>query len=319
MVDAGILEKRAKIIQDIFPDSYYKDSTNEIFVYCPNRCNTRKRKLQINIEKNVFQCWVCGDDLSGFIFKLLNKFATKSQKSEYCSTISFYKESEEEEQEYRISLPEEYKFIHDCRETELGKQAIEYLFQLELTYNQLLRNRIGICFSGKYFNRMIFPSYDSDVKLNYFVARSIRDGEHFKKWVDCDGGKKSKIIFNEYLIDWEKPIIIAENIKTYLKFGEEVDNIIPIFGSNSLNENYRLLKEIVFNSCPSVLVALDAEAKKKSFKFIEKLEEYDILVKYVDIEPYKQPEDMSLKDFLFRLKTSREISKQERLLAEFKL
>ena len=44
--------------------SYY-ESNDEMLLFCP-KCNHHKRKLSVNINKNVFKCWICdfkGNDL----------------------------------------------------------------------------------------------------------------------------------------------------------------------------------------------------------------------------------------------------------------
>ena len=40
-------------------------------------------------------------------------------------------------------------------------------------HDDILKHNIGYCDEGKYSNRIIIPSYDSDGQLNFFVGRDF--------------------------------------------------------------------------------------------------------------------------------------------------
>ena len=51
---------KAKIVEEIL--GKYYNSGDEMLFHCP-RCNHHKPKMSVNIDKDVFKCWVC--DYSG--------------------------------------------------------------------------------------------------------------------------------------------------------------------------------------------------------------------------------------------------------------
>ena len=52
----NLYSEKLKIIKQSL-GSYY-ESNDELLFYCP-KCKHHKRKLSVNVEKNVFKCWIC--------------------------------------------------------------------------------------------------------------------------------------------------------------------------------------------------------------------------------------------------------------------
>jgi len=70
---------KISILKDIF-GSYFKTNDEYLF-HCPF-CKHHKRKLSVNIEKNVWKCWIC--DKSGrSLYPLLKKFGSRDQKNKW--------------------------------------------------------------------------------------------------------------------------------------------------------------------------------------------------------------------------------------------
>jgi len=127
----------------------------------------------------------------------------------------------------------------------------------------------------------LFPSYDKDSNLNYYVARSIQPFENYK-YKNARASKRN-VIFNEHLIEWNKPLYIVEGIFDAILSRK---NAVPILGSN-VGTGSLLFKRLLENRT-EVIVALDADAKKKVVNLINKLVKFNIKVTYVDWENEKR-------------------------------
>lgn len=304
------LEERYVILEEIFGNTVYNRKNDEVLIFCPKH-NHRMRKLSVNVRRNKFRCWVCGY-AANKIFSLLWDFANKNQRERYLKTLGIDLKQVESPIDH-VELPEEYQFCHEFN-TPVGMMMEKFLYDdMQLEPEVVLQTKLGYCESGYYKGRAVFPSFDAQGKLNYFITRRI-DGGDFKKYLDCFG-EKYPIIFNELFVDWSKPIIIVEAVKAHLKHFK-IPNVIPIMGT-TLTEDYKLFEEIVIRGCPKVFMALDKEAKKRSMNIMRKLSSYSVDVRLTPLE--RQPDEISTNEFVDRLMESVTINKddiiKERLMA----
>ena len=155
--------------------------------------------------------------------------------------------------------------------------AQKYLDARGITEADILKWKIGYCFSGEYRNRIIIPSFDEDGDCSYFIARSYT-GDSYK----YKNPRASKdIVFNELFINWNDDLILVEGVFDALVAG----NAVPILGS-TLRSNSDLVRKIVLNDTP-IYVALDPDARKKENKIIKTLLEYDIELYKIDVSGYE--------------------------------
>ncbi len=287
-MSAEILEQRFQILREIFNgDAVFNRPKNEVVVFCPKH-EHHKRKLSINVAKNEFHCWVCG--YSGKkIFYLLRENGSKDQQKKYIETLGI-KFVDNKIVSTKLELPKEYKFLLTHKSLSGGIMAANYLYDMGLTDKEILQHKIGFCEEGQYRNRIIFPSYDMDGKLNFFATRRYDDGD-YKKYLDCEV-KRSDIVFNELLIDWSKPLIIVENVKASVRHSSL--NIVPLLGS-SLGKDYKLFQEAALRST-DVYLALDPEAKKKAFQISAAFKSYCVNCSIVDLPC--QPDEIDTSKFL---------------------
>ena len=280
------------LITDILGNSY--SVNGEKLFQCP-KCSHHKNKLSINYEKNVFKCWVC--EYSGVdIFRLVKRYGSYDQRDAWLELSgrieinefdNLFAPVEEESQEQRISLPDEFRTLTSKRLPSSARQARKYLASRGITEEEILQWKIGYCLSGSYANRVIIPSFDSEGYVNYFVARSFTED-----WYRYKNPTASKdIVFNELYIDWDKDIVLTEGVFDAIRAG----NAVPLLGS-SLNERSKLFQKIV-SSDVSVYVALDSDAEKKALKLIRSLLEYDINVYRINIHPFSDVGEMSKEEF----------------------
>jgi hypothetical protein len=172
----------------------------------------------------------------------------------------------------KLSLPKGYESLFKNLEKTFYKPAVEYLLRRGLAKEDILKYDIHYSVSDQ---RILFPSYDREHGLNYYVARTIQPHESYK--YKNAAASKRDVIFNEHLVEWDKPLYIVEGIFDAILSRK---NAVPILGSN-VGSGSLLFKRLLQNNT-QVIIALDADAKKKMFKMINELVKYNIPVTYVD-------------------------------------
>lgn len=271
-----------------------KTSRENRAFYCP-KCKHHKRKLEINLITQKWQCWVCGQNNSfrgKTIKSLLHKLEVPSSK--YLELKYILPENPGEEvlvDETKVKLPEEFLPLADFKSSDpfiggQAKRANSFLLSRGITYAHLLSYNIGFCPSGKYANRIIIPSYNSIGELNYFIARSYIEGA--RKY---DNPAVSRnIIGMEYYINWDAPIILVEGAFDAITLRR---NAIPLFGKNISKE---LMIKLITGDVKKIYVALDNDAKKDAIKHCEKLMSMGKEVYFVDLGKDKDFNEMGFEN-----------------------
>ncbi len=295
--------QKIKILEGIL-GSYYK-SGDEILFHCPS-CNHHKRKLSVNINKNKFKCWVC-DYRGTSITKIVKRFASAQHKKkwgelEFEIDLSLFDKLfvNKEERPQPMELPKEFIPLCSDQKPKNSFLPIRYLKSRGVTDSEIRLWKIGYCSSGEYSGRIIIPSFTEDGDLNYFIARSYKQHKQKHKNPKVE---KSKIIFNELLIDWRQTIILTEGPFDAVRGGT---NSIPLLGS-SLREDSKLFNKIVSHDS-TVCLALDPDAKQKEMKIAMNLAKYGIDVLKLEVFPYKDLAEMPREELLRRKSEAKHFS-----------
>ena len=270
-------QQKIDVLEGIFGQSTLANSGKNISVICPacksdSKSSSRKKKLSICLNKGIYHCWVCeskGHNIAKFAIR--NTFVNKSDIAILNELFSFDENKEEKEPEYILRLPEDFCLLVNAT-GRMGKVATSYLHKRGLTQRDFLRYKIGISSEYEFNNRVIFPSFCNDMKLNYFLSRTYDDNQ-FRKYKNCKIQRKD-IIFNEHLIEWDKPIILVEGVFDAIKAG---DNSVPMLGS-WIDESHYLFKRVVQEQAP-VILGLDPDAIDKTMKIAKNFMQFGIDVK----------------------------------------
>jgi DNA primase len=262
----------------------YFDKGNELLFTCPV-CDHHKRKFSVNLNKNVYKCWIC-DYRGRNIRRVVRRFGDYNQLASWDQLFGrqdlerfadLFMEQKPEEVKQKLELPEEFISLATSKLPATGLYAYKYLAKRGVTMDDILKWKIGYCFSGEYRNRIIIPSFDEDGDVSYFIARSY-SGDSYK----YKNPRASKdITFNELYIDWNKDLVLVEGVFDALVAG----NAVPILGS-TLRSGSDLLRKIVRNDTP-IYVALDPDAASKERRIIKMLLEYDIELYKIDVSGYE--------------------------------
>jgi DNA primase len=141
------------------------------------------------------------------------------------------------------------------------KQAFNYLQKRNITDLMIQMYNIGFCYTGHYEHRIIIPSYDSENRLNYFIARSYLNNTKMKyKNPEVD---KESLIWNEHLINWDEPVYIVEGAFDSIF----LPNSIPMLGK-FMTQN---LFDKLYDNAKKVVIVLDPDAWEDAFRLYHKL------------------------------------------------
>jgi DNA primase len=203
-----------------------------------------------------------------------------------------------------VQLPEEFVSLCSDKIPATGMYAYKYLQSRGITKADILKWKIGYCFSGEYRNRIIIPSFDDDGNCSYFIARSYT-GDSYK----YKNPRSSKdIVFNELFINWNEDLTLVEGVFDALVAG----NAVPILGS-TLRKSSDLLRKIVYNDTP-IYIAMDPDAAKKERRIIKMLLEYDIELYKIDVTGYEDIGSMPKEVFAERKNNASFIDRDNYLL-----
>ena len=292
--------EKLEILKGMLDFSHY--SRDEGLFKCPF-CNHHKPKMSINVEKNVYKCWIC-DSRGKDVWRIVRKFGDTTDKRKWKSfsgdvdlNDSLYDSifGIDVEEKQTIDLPEEFISLANKKQSISSKRPMRYLADRGVTKKDIIRWKIGYCSHGEYKNRIIIPSFDKDGDVNYFVSRSY-SGD-WMKYKNPDASKD--VVFNELNIDWKDKIFLVEGVFDAIKAGTDS---VPLLGS-TLNENSKLFQKIVENDT-AIYLALDPDAEKKSMHIIKSLLQHGIEIHKIDIGEEEDVGDMTPEHFSSIAKTA---------------
>ncbi len=255
-----------KMLVNILGEPKRKSEKRQQYAFnCP-ACDLGRNKanLEINIGDAIYHCWSCepeSDFHKGSLYKFFKNHGSKDDLKIY--KIFFGHSTHKElEVEHKVELPEGFISFEDIVPFyPPHNQANKYIRSRGVTDDIIKKYKIGLTTKGKFANRIIFPSYDKNGELNFFVARTW--GSLKPKYLNCDS-PKTDVLFNEHLIDWENDIYIVEGPFDSLF----VENSVVVLGS----ELHHSVLEKIYNNCKAnVIIGLDPDAKKKAEKIYHEL------------------------------------------------
>lgn len=271
-------QQKINFLESAFGNSQLANSGLNITVVCPvckinAKNNSGKKKLSIDLATGVYHCWVCeskGKNVGSLIRKYAN--LSKDNLTKIYELFNFNLSTNDKTQEEKIlNLPKDFELLYTSK-SKSAKFAIDYLLNRGLNTDDFLKFKIGISRENDFINRVIFPSFCDNLNLNFYLSRTY-DSQQKIKYRNCDG-KRKDIIFNEYFINWNKPVILVEGVFDSIKAG---DNSIPILGSWIDEEHYIFRKLVIEGS--DIILGMDPDAYEKTLKIAEKFSEYGNNVK----------------------------------------
>jgi hypothetical protein len=141
----------------------------------------------------------------------------------------------------------------------LYKKVVQYAKDRDISKEDIIKYNIGYCDGGIYNNRIIIPSYNSDGRLNYFIARSVFTEEKFK-YKNPPVSKNVTIFENQ--INWKKPITLTEGVFDALAVKR---NAIPLLGKFIPKT---LMDSIYKKGVKEIKIILDKDAQDQALYYV---------------------------------------------------
>tara|TARA_R110000824_G_scaffold122403_20_gene279594 strand:+ start:517 stop:1464 length:948 start_codon:yes stop_codon:yes gene_type:complete len=223
-----------------------------------------KGNLEINYRHHVYKCWACSEthETHGTINKLVRKYGARGHLKKYRLLIPENRIPKHENNHTITGLPREFTPLDIERDDFDYQKAITYLNKRKIDLNLIKKFNIGYANTGDYRGRIIFPSYDEDNEINYYLGRSY--DKYSKLKYKNPEVSKMEIIFNEGKINWDSNIYLVEGVFDHIA----TPNSIPMLGK-VLNDV--LFKKLIDKAESKVIIVLDYDAKKDAIKLYKRL------------------------------------------------
>ena len=272
-----------------------------------------KGNLEVNYQRSIYKCWVCCETnhMYGPVTKLIKKYGTPTNLRDYLLVKPDADDNVgREKAEVVVLLPDGYKKLSECTSKDYKyDMAMSYLRKRGITDDIIKEFEIGYTCSGTYFNRIIIPSYDSDGKLNYFIARWFSEEYTKLKYIN-PVAEKQEIVFGESRINWDATIYLVEGVTDSIV----TPNSIPLLGKFI---SPLLLEMLYDKAAANIVIVLDDDATKDAILLYKQLNFGDlygrirICIPPVGYDPSKLFEVMSAKGVIGLLRGSRRLTKEE--------
>jgi len=252
----------------------HNEDTGQISFDCP-ACSEEKGmldgdgkgNLEINYNLNKFRCWACQDvnNMHGSVMKLLKRYGSTKNIRDYLLVKPDADEvRDKEHKDIVVTLPEGYKKLSECTDKDYKANiANNYLYERGITDDIIKEFDIGYTIRGKFYNRIIIPSYDINGKLNYFIARWFSKEKTKLKYLNPEV-EKQEIIFNEGKLNLDATIYLVEGATDHIV----VPNSIPLLGKYV---SIKLLELLHDHAMGYIVIVLDDDAKKDSINLYRQL------------------------------------------------
>jgi DNA primase len=291
-----------------------KTSRGNYSFKCPF-CTHHKNKLEINCitnakSENPWHCWVC--EAKGKTIRSLFKNAKIPANKVAELNMIIAPGKEYKQVTTTLELPKEFISLTDIVENKIAtiesKHAIKFLRKRGITPEDIIKYNIGFCNDGPYKERVIIPSYDENGIVNYFIARTYKDGP--TKYKNPPADAKSVIGWELY-INWDAPIILVEGMFDALTIKR---NVIPLFGK-IIHE--KLMKKLVASSVNRIYIALDPDAIKNALKYCEQLMAYGKEIYLVELTG-KDANEIGFEQFLNTIENTQPLDFQSLLMKKLR-
>ena len=213
-------------------------------------------------------------------------------------------------------LPEE--MIALLPETEYTHAPLAYLTNRKVHRFDIVRYKIGYCFTGKYAKSLIFPIIYHN-KTASFITRGIGPKGTYRKPDKSD----SWFFGYDLALHVNKVVVVEGPFDAMRATPVDVQRDgyagVGLMGTNFTQRHVELVQEAGWEQ---MTFALDADASRKSLKLVEKLHKYGVRVSVCIMD--KDPSDYSRRDLVEYLQNQTILYRKDgweesKILAEFSL
>jgi len=289
---------------------YKFNNYNEYAFCCPFCVKVIGRKdnnfhLYVNINNKLYFCHRCGSKgpVKRIVGSNLESSNVKVSDWKNIKEIIKYGRKENNSSNFEVELPRDYMEIIR------GSKAHNYLLDRGITDEEIALYKIGFGTENledikyeerRYYagsGRIIFPDYDENNILKYWVARTYVG--HRNKYRNPIGAKSNNQLYGLAIARNYDTVVIVEGVISAIRGGK---NCVATYGKNVTQQQILRLTESRFKA---YVVALDADAKQESLALATRLSSLGCrnvrVVKYnsLDDDPASVPDFNNLVDLSF--------------------
>lgn len=252
----------------------YHLSGHQLKFFCPNHSH-HKRKLEINLEKGLFNCWICNNFHGhiGYLAKIigLSPDQINSIKQQY-PIESIQKNISQPIQEFDFSSQEIFNsnsrpfFKSNPTVLDNSREASYHYvhYRRDLTDFHIKKYSIQYGFTENYQGSVMFPSFDVFGRIDGFISRfhTKKQYQPYRKYLI--NKSKNFQFWNQLFVDPNSPVYITEGVFDYIKLDR---NGICLAGSNLVIP----ITDYLLQHKKDKYFCLDKDANIKSLEMIRYL------------------------------------------------
>jgi DNA primase len=251
----------------------FRENRDElIFKTCPF-CENSKSNFQINLEKNVYNCWVCS--ASGRLTTLLKKNGIEIDERRWQSSNTT-----------KEIIPEKLDFS--------GFTLIDYekhrkfLSSRGIDPEDVSRYNLFSTDYGRYKNKLIIPLMEGN-NVVYFVSRDMFAKGRYNNPVI---NKKEHLLY--YMGNENKmSLYIVEGAFDAISVNKLGFSVAMLLGSSISTEQLTKIRRIGFKE---VIICLDGDLKKKATALCSKIRDLGFKSKIILFPGNEDPNDLYVAD-----------------------
>lgn len=310
-----------QFLEQILGSSQKSSKGNRKYSCCFDGCKDRPSKLsgEFKLEIDVngsedeetgkilhrYHCWSCNTK-GKTIYSLLKNIQAAKHLFEELNTVvkySVHTSVEATDKEF-TGLPKEYISLEGIipKNNLPLRHAKAYLKKRGLTEDDIIKYNVGFCEHGTYNGRVIFPSYDNNMRVNYFSARTVHS-EVFPKYKNPPASRD--IVPYEMYINENEPIILCEGPLDMITIKR---NVIPCLDKEIQDA---LIIKIIKAPTKKIYMALDPDALKQVVKYSEQLLAAGKQIFIVDMKGYKDAGEMGFVKFTESIQTAKRLTQSD--------
>lgn len=246
---------------------HHQEGSDEYQFNCPycienGKKQDKKRHLYVNIKKERFICFRCGE--RGSLKKIYQKFGIDVDEEQVFTLDDLRKEimglsvkSYEPKVEFTDDEMQTLEFPCETRPIIKGSDAYNYMI-LVRKFDESVIERYKMVYGDYFYSKRVFiPTFSKSGRMVYWVARSYFANEGVPRYVTPNGVHKA-CLFNFHFAKQFDTLIICEGVLSAIAAGR---NAVASFGKSLTNEQKQLLLSHNFKE---YIVSYDGDARQEA-------------------------------------------------------
>lgn len=227
---------------------------------CPY-CGNERWNFEVNVEKLVFSCWVCG--VGGTVRSLFYEFGLPVDG---LPARHYGLKLQLEDEDVKVELPEGCRPVIHPEKPDVSNWALQYLTKNRgLTVDEIVRYQIQYTMIGDYAGRIVWPIYEND-ELVYFASRAFMNNiwpvykfpEFRRRGITC--------IYTG--IEHRMTLVLVEGVLQIPNIHRLGYSVMPLLGKQLTSEQ---AQKLVLRHFDRAVVLLDEDSVESGIRMARRL------------------------------------------------